>query len=158
MSTSHPGGSDSGFRVDQSILLVVGAHPHAELHDRPVIHRLRSRIEDWQDEHCDMIEPMRVVVCTDLWYLNDAPMMRRPTIALGRPGVNAATAYYANKLPAAFTIAETVFMHFDPEFLDQAVCLWGRNDQTTAQACDLFADRYLERFLQSVHLIPMTED
>lgn len=158
MTTPHSEHSVDGVNLDQAFVLVVGAHPQAELYDRPVVEQLRDRIEHWQDDHFDMIDPMQVIVCTDLWYLNDAPMMRRPTIAVGRPGHNAATAFLANRLPEAFSVSDLVHMHFDPEYVEQAVCVWGKNEEATASAGKLFADRYLERFLQSVHLMPMAED
>lgn len=157
MATPHLP-DDLGFDLDQSVILVVGAHPHAELFDRAAAARLQQRLENWQAAHDDMIEPMHVVLCTDLWYLNDADMMGRPTIAVGRPGINAASAYLANRLPASFAVADFVHMHFDPEFVEPSACIWGRHENATVNACDLFADRYLAAFMQSVHLLPATDD
>jgi len=111
----------------------------------------------WQEANSDLIDPLAIITCTDLWYLNDATMMNRPTITVGRPGVNAAAAYHANRVPASFAVEDLVHMHFDPEFVEQVACIWGRNEESTATACTMFADRYLEAFLHSVHLLPMNE-
>jgi len=45
-----------------------------------------------------------VLVCSDVWYLNNDPLRSRPTISIGGPGVNALSAYLADKLPSAFAI------------------------------------------------------
>jgi hypothetical protein len=158
MCSSEHSSADLVVDIDESILLVVGAHPQAELCDRPQVERLRQRMLDWQELQCELIFPMRVLICTDLWYLNDAAMMSRPTVSIGRPGLNAATAYLANCLPASFAVADLVHMHFDPEFIEQTACIWGRNEDATATACDLFVDRYLTAFMHSVHLLPTPEE
>ena len=155
-SHSHHHGSD--IDLDSAIVIVVGAHPHAEAFDRPLAHSLRNRVVDWQALQSELIFPLQVIVCTDLWYLNDATMMSRPTIAMGRPGVNAATAYFANRLPASFAVADLVHMHFDPEFIEHTICLWGRNEEATRSACNVFAERYLASFMHSVHLLPTPDD
>ena len=66
------------------VLLVVGAHLEAEVTDRALGYRLREQILAWQ-AGADCPQPLRPVVCTDLWYLNNQPLRQRPAISIGRP-------------------------------------------------------------------------
>ena len=66
----------------RSLLIVVGAHLEAELADRPLGYRLRDDVLRWQHRTPEA-DPLLPVVCTDLWYLNAAELMVRPTIAVG---------------------------------------------------------------------------
>lgn len=132
------------------LLLVVGAHLEAELSDRPLAYRLRDHILAWQEaaeEACDLLP----VVCTDLWYLNNDELRRRPAIAIGRPEVNAATAYLAGRLPTAFVAEERFRIQLDPELLDLDVCIWGAAPRDTSASLDLFVDRYLHEYLKTAH-------
>lgn len=139
--------------LDRLLLLVVGAHPQAEADDRLLAYQLRRRILDWQEQWKrragaengnGLLQPL---VCTDLWYLNDAMLRQRPVIALGDPAVNAATAYLSSRLPTAFVIEHTLRVQLDPEFIELQACLWGKTAQATSSAIDLFAERYLDDFL-----------
>lgn len=132
------------------LLIVVGAHLQAERSDRPLAYRLRERILRWQDEHGSEIgAPIEPIVCTDVWYLNNDDLLRAPAIALGRPGVNAATAYLASRLPLAFVIDDTLQVQLDQEFIDRRACLWGVDAQSSVSAVDLFCERYLKDFLRA---------
>lgn len=144
------------------LLIVVGADLRAEISDRPLAYRLREQILRWQDEHDEAeadgiaesaglagnlghrLEPL---VCSDLWYLNNPGLMARPTIAVGDPAVNAATAYLAPKLATALVIEQVFRVHLDLEYIELQACLWGVNPSATASAIDLFAERYLDVFL-----------
>ncbi len=139
--------------VDWLLLLVVGAGLRAEHHDRPLAYRLRERILAWQDEFLDT-RPLVPLLCTDVWYLNDETLRRRPVICLGDPESNAATAFHARRLPTAFVIDETLRVQLDPEYIEQAACLWGVNPSATVAAVDLFAERYLDGYLRAVHAWP----
>ncbi len=149
------------------LLIVLGAHLGAELADRPLGYRLRDRIVRWQHDTLPPAtartpaasedEPLLAAVCTDLWYLNTPDLMARPTICLGRPELNAASAYWANRLPTAFVIDETLRIHLDPEFINLQACVWGANDGATASGVDLFEQRYLEPFLRTAHGLPTEE-
>ncbi len=136
------------------LLIVVGANLEAELGDRPLAARLRTLVERWQAAHAAGAQPLRAVICTDLWYLNSPELMVRPAIAVGRPQVNAATAWLANRLPAAFVVQGTVQVQLDPEFARLQACVWGVEDRATALAVDLFAEKYLDAFLRSAHGLP----
>jgi hypothetical protein len=135
------------------LLIVVGAHLRGELEDRPLANHLRERILGWRPEALE-VEPLVPVLCTDLWYLNAQALMVRPTISIGRPEVNAASAYFASRLPTAFVIDETLQVQLDLEYVNLQACVWGVSHGATATGVDLFADRYLEPFLRSAHGLP----
>jgi hypothetical protein len=143
----------SGPVVDDStlLLIVVGAHLRAEMADRPLAYKLQHMIEQWLGEHADSLNvPIQVVVCTDIWYLNNASLQRRPTICIGGPGVNALSAYFAQQLPAAGTRDQQVVIQIDPEFTDLRVCLWGSNHKLTIEGLDLFISQYFDGYLRAV--------
>ncbi len=145
--------ADSGPDTDTLLLIVVGAHLRAEQIDRPMGYALAERIEGWQRLHveADRLTPL---VCSDLWYLNAAELLVRPTICLGRPGVNAATAYFANRLPTAFVLEQMFQVQLDLEFITMQACVWGVNAGATASGLELFEQRYLDSFLRSAHGMP----
>jgi hypothetical protein len=136
--------------IDSLLLVVVGANLRAELSDRAQAYRLCERIDAWQDEVCprEEIARLRPVVCTDVWYLNNGELMERPTIAVGNPTVNAASAYLSTRLPTAFVIEDTLRVHLDPDFIDMQVCMWGADDTATTSAVDLFISRHMDAFLR----------
>ena len=145
--------AEIGPDTDTLLLVVVGAHLRAELSDRPLAYMLVERIEAWQRQHveADRLAPL---VCSDLWYLNAAELLSRPTICLGRPGVNAASAFFANRLPTAFVLEETFQVQLDLEFITMQACVWGVNAAATASGVELFEDRYLDSFLRAAHGMP----
>jgi hypothetical protein len=136
--------------TDRLILIVTGAHLHAEVGDRPVAYALRQRLLDWLGEGDDE-DPSRpqVVVCSDVWYLNNDPLRSRPTISIGGPGVNALSAFLADKLPSAFAIEDRLIVQADLDFHDCVVCCWGSDIANTAAAVDAFCERYLELFMDA---------
>jgi len=138
----------------QLVLLVVGAHLEAEVTDRALGYRLREAILAWQAA-AECPHPLRPVVCTDLWYLNSQPLRQRPAISLGRPEINAATAFLARRLPSAFMIEQTYCIQLDPEYIDLDVCIWGTDCRATVSAVELFNERYLPEYLEHVHRQPL---
>ncbi len=145
--------AETGPDTDTLLLVVVGAHLRAELTDRPLAYMLVDQIEGWQRRHveADRLAPL---VCSDMWYLNAAELLSRPTICLGRPGVNAASAFFANRLPTAFVLEETFQVQLDLEFITMQACVWGVNAAATASGVELFEDRYLDSFLRAAHGMP----
>ena len=143
---------DADLDPKKLILLVVGAHLRAEVADRPLGDRLRQRILHWQAENPsgELLVPL---ICTDLWYLNAQDLLLRPTISIGPPEVNAASAYFANRLPTAFVIDQTLQVQLDPEFVTLQACIWGVDRRATAAGLDIFVDRYLVEFLSSAHAV-----
>lgn len=129
------------------IMIVVGSSLHAEAGDRPTAYRLARRIED----HLDQIEGgrARCVVCSDLWYLNDAPLRQHPTISLGGPSRNALTAYLRDKVPSAFAIDGSLLVQVDLSYGQLDACCWGTDDRLTAEAVDAFTERYLPQFVDA---------
>ena len=145
--------AETGPDTDTLLLVVVGAHLRAELTDRPLAYMLVDQIEGWQQRHveADRLTPL---VCSDMWYLNAAELLSRPTICLGRPGVNAASAFFANRLATAFVLEETFQVQLDLEFITMQACVWGVNAAATASGVELFEDRYLDSFLRAAHGMP----
>lgn len=137
---------------DESLLLiVVGAELRAELVHRPLAYRLRERILRWQDRCEEEIPLLMPVVCSEVWYLNQVDLHGQPTISLGEPNLNAATAFLARHLPLAFVMEQVLQVHADIEYIDLRACLWGINQSATVSAVDLFCERYIENFLRGAH-------
>ena len=136
---------DYDLDPEQLLLLVVGAHLHAEVADRPLAGRLAEAIVE-RVPYPDP-EALRPVTCTDLWYVGNQELLARPTISIGAPQVNAATALLARRLPTVCIIDEKLRVHADPEQLDHQACIWGVDHQATAAGVELFIDRYLDPLL-----------
>ncbi|MHC4219554.1 MAG: hypothetical protein ACYSU7_14010 [Planctomycetota bacterium] len=143
-------GEDNGIDTERLLVIVVGAHLEAELADRPLGYRLRDDVARWQQETPEA-SPLTPVVCTDLWYLNARELMLRPTISVGRPGLNAVSAYFANRLPTAMVIDESLQIQLDPEFVTLQACVWGVDGTATRSGVELFVQKYLHAFLRSAH-------
>jgi hypothetical protein len=158
------------------LLVIVGAHLRAEASDRPLAYRLRDAIARWPRAACqarsaagqpdgrsttpaaagaavapadsELLTPM---VCSDLWYLNAPELMVRPAISIGDAEVNAASAYLANRVPAAFVLDDSYQILVDQEYLDLRACLWGVRPAATSAALEMFISRYLDAFLRAAH-------
>lgn len=141
--------------TDRLLLIVAGAHLQAEVTDRPLAYRLREQVLRWIETAdpaaAGQASPpgLEPVVCSDLWYLNNEELLERPAISIGGPGVNAATAFLAGRLPRAFVLDETFQVLLDPEFCARWACMWGVDHAATVSAVDLFAERYLDPFLRA---------
>jgi hypothetical protein len=137
------------INTDRLILIVTGAHLKAEASDRPLAYGLRKRMCDWLARNAMPEDPQspRVVVCSDVWYLNNEPLRSRPTVSIGGPGVNALSAYLGDKLPSAFAIENALLIQADLDFVDVVACCWGRDQDSTAAAVEAFADKYLTDFM-----------
>ncbi len=134
------------------LLVIVGAHPAAEVADRPLARLVVERIDWWRRAHPDTASvPLAPLVLTDLWYLNAPDLANRPAICIGHPEHNAASAWLVGRLPSALVIQDTCQVQVDPEFARLQACVWGVNHRATAAAVDLFADRYLDGFLAAAH-------
>lgn len=152
------------------VLIVVGAHLRAEMADRPIAYWLRDRVLAWLDarvagdpavaaaaadvEDADPGQPRpghpcRVVVCTDVWYLNDASLRVWPTVSIGGPGVNALSAYLADKLPGLLVVDDVLMVQMDPELSEMTASVWGVDHAATVNAAEAFAERYLDAFMSA---------
>jgi hypothetical protein len=143
---------DMDIETARLLPVVVGAHPRSEIADRPLANRLVAAIRQWQRQHEEKSD-LRLIpmVMTDLWYLNDQELLLQPTIAIGEPGLNAASAYFGTRLPRAYVVDGQLQVLADLEFLEPSVTMWGADALATRTALDWFIARHLARFLESVH-------
>ena len=142
------------YTTEQLLPVVVGAHPRAELADRPWAGRLaRGLRAGLRERGVDLGSGLIPLVMTDVWYLNDEALMQQPVIAIGDPGVNAASAYFATRLPAVYAVENACQVLLDSELLETRVCLWGVNDASTAAAIEYFEQKWLEPYLDAVEQI-----
>ena len=141
------GAQEGQFDAARLILIVVGAHLRAEVSDRPVAYALRERMAADLSARGVPDAGERVVVCTDLWYLNNEHLRGAATVSIGGPGVNALSAYLAGRLPSAFSVEGALVVQGDPEFHDAVACCWGTDGEATGAAVGAFVERYLPDFL-----------
>ena len=144
------------FDASRAIAVVVGAHPRAEITDRPwanlLVRRMRTILAD-RGFSMESGGPIPLVV-TDVWFLNDDVLRRQPTVAIGDPAVNAASAFFANRLPCAYAIENACQLLLDPELLEPRACLWGIDDESLKLAMTRFETKWIEPFLDaSEHVI-----
>jgi len=150
---------------DRLVLVVVGAHLRAELGDRPLAYRLADRLSNALAEHNGQAAPpdpgddsdadespagLIALPCTDIWYLNNEPLQRRPAVSIGGPGVNALSAYLYERLPTALSIDDELVIQLDPAFDQTRAALWGIDSERTSAAVARFEERYLEDFVAAV--------
>lgn len=161
---------DEDSRSGPMVLIVVGAHLRAEVADRPIAYWLRDRVLAWLDarfagdpavaaaaadvEDADPGQPRpghpcRVIVCSDVWYLNDASLRVWPTVSIGGPGVNALSAYLADKLPGLLVVDDVLMVQMDPELSEPTASVWGVDHAATVNAAEAFAERYLDAFMSA---------
>lgn len=139
---------------DRLLLIVVGTSLDAERHDRPLAGSLAEAAETAQ-QSLDVATACEIVICSDVWLLNDASLLSSPVIALGRPEVNAATAFLARRVPTALVIDHAYRIHIDPTGIERHACIWGTNPQTTSASVEAFRQRYLTQFLRAAHDLPI---
>lgn len=130
--------------------VVVGAGPRSELADRPLAERVAEAIRASTD--LPPAADLHPLVVTDLWYLNDRELMLQPTIAIGDPEQNAASAFYGSRLPTMLMIEEQYRVLMDQDAGIGHACLWGTTHAATVTAVDAFIDRCLPAFLQRAAL------
>lgn len=128
-------------------LVVVGAHLRAELGDRSAATALAHRLDRalWRRGSA-----LRACVVTDLWQLNDDRLAGCPLVAVGEPSVNATTAYLADKLPSVLSAESLLVIQLDLTFRELHAACWGSTHASTAHACELFAERYLEGYADAL--------
>ena len=145
---------EASYPVETLLPVVIGAHLMAEIADRPLGDRVARHIRAirrMQDLGSD--EGLLPVVLSDIWYLNDADLMLQPAVVIGEPGVNAATAHWATRIPKAFVVDESHQVLMDLEGPDRVACMWGVDAAKTEAATDHFEMRYLQVWLESVAAI-----
>ena len=142
----HP---DEIVDIDNVIPIVVGAHLRAELGDRRRGYYLGEAMVQWMEQH-EITGPPWPLVCADLWYLNDTELRTRPTICIGQPDVNAATAAMSPKLETILLADDAYRILGDTEYIDLKYCLWGIDDKHTNQCLEQFIKTVLPNFLGSI--------
>jgi hypothetical protein len=143
---------DMDLETSRLLPVVVGAHPRSEISHRPLANRLVAAIRQWQRQHEEESElRLTPIVMTDLWYLNDRELLLQPSIAIGEPSLNAASAYFGTRLPMAYAVDGKLQVLADLSFLEPSVTMWGVDASTTRTALDWCISRHLARFLESVH-------
>lgn len=134
--------------TENGVLVVTGSTLRAEQADRPLAYQLKSAVE--QTLVRQNYEP-KVVVLSDLWYLNSEALHRLPMISVGGAGVNAASAHLFGRLPNALVIDNVLLIQMDPNLEDLRACVWGTSHKLTVDALEIFISKgYLERFLGAV--------
>ncbi len=139
------------FEIDNLLLIVVGGQLWAEASDRPLGYRLLESVQDQLHQQVGSTDwPLRPLVCTDILYMNQGELQRRPTIALGGPGVNAVSAYLYQKLPTALAIEDKLVVQLDVDFDDPRVAIWGVDASHTIAALELFEQKYLPEYINAL--------
>lgn len=140
-------GPDKPVDLSLVVPVVVGAHIEAELGDRATAQWLADQLTD---DLCQRCPGLRAVVCTDLWYLNDDRLRSRPAVSVGEPELNAYTAFLADKLPDVYSVKDVLIVQLDLHAIDLVAACWGRDAIATRQAAQVFAERYMGGFCDSV--------
>ena len=135
--------------------IVVGANLNAELFDRRRAMFLQQAIATWMQEQ-KINEAPWPLVCSDLWYLNDTELRVQPTICIGNPDINAATAALSAKIETVHLEEGAYRIQLDPEFIDLRCCIWGVDDAGTQMGMNTFVCGYLPHFLGSIFGIKAT--
>ncbi len=134
--------------AEKGILIVTGSTLRAEQADRPLAYSLKQTIET----HVQGVNyDPKVLVISDLWYLNSEPLHGIPMISIGGPGVNAVAAHLLKRLPNALVVENSLVIQMDLNLQDLRVCIWGANHDLTVDALNLFIQKqYLQRFLSAL--------
>lgn len=132
---------ESGVDGSDAILIVTGSSLAAEQFDRPVAYALRTEMvrtlgAGWE---------RRVLVCSDLWYINHDRLRARPTVSIGSPEVSALSAYLADKLGTLDAIEDVLMVQGDED--EAVVSCWGVTHDATARAVAMFVEGDLGAFL-----------
>ena len=142
----HP---DETVNTDHVIPIVVGTHLRAELGDRRRGYYLGEAIVAWMEQH-QIPGPPWPLVCSDMWYLNQVELRTRPTICIGQPELNAATAALSPKLETMVLEDHAYRIQCDPEFIDLTCCMWGIDDTHTNQCVEQCIKEVLPSFLGAI--------
>ncbi|MEM8758441.1 MAG: hypothetical protein AAGF47_11745 [Planctomycetota bacterium] len=127
------------------VLVVVGAHLRAELGDRAAGMWLTGRLDA-------AVRPLRLRACTvtDLWQINDTRLAGCPAVSVGGPTVNALTARLADRLPSVLSVEGRLIVQMDLEGIELSAACWGDTHAATRRACELFDEKYLGAFVESI--------
>jgi len=141
----HPGDVPEPGRI---LPIIVGAGPGPELGDRPLANAIRDAVFEQAPELIPGTD-LHPLVLTDLWYLNDTELMLQPTMSIGSPEKNAASAFLATRLPTALLVEDQYQVLMDQEGGIGHACFWGESHEASMLATSTFVDRFLEPFLRN---------
>ncbi|MBA3659151.1 MAG: hypothetical protein H0W67_06095 [Gemmatimonadales bacterium] len=119
---------------EETIVLVTGQPAVNGERDRAFADRLKAEIDARGLGHAYR----RAVLVSDRWYLENELFQMNPTIAIGGPGVNEASARFAESLPTVLGREERVFVQADFEDEPKRAALWGVDAAATGDAVDAF--------------------
>jgi hypothetical protein len=140
-------GGVQGYDVDKLILIVTGSTVRAEDKDRPLANRLARAIR----RRLPPGSAWKVVVISDLYYLNNDDLHDCPMISVGGPGVNHCSQVLYRELPAVLAVEHVLLIQMDVGLEDLRICLWGMDHDTTVEALQTFVRKgYLDRYLAGV--------
>ena len=142
----HP---DKPIESEQVLPIVVGAHLRAEAGDRSRANQVRDAIVGWMRDN-DINDPPWPLVCCDLWYLNQIELKTQPTICIGHPEINAATAAIAATLQTVALVDDSYRIQLDPEYIDCTCCFWGVDDAHSKHATEAFIADFMPKLLGSI--------
>jgi hypothetical protein len=131
-------------------VIVTGSHALAELFDRPLAYRLRTKLVRALADDEAIDADHRVLVCSDIWYMNQGSLRMLPTISVGNPNVNALAAYYAPRLSSVLTVEGVFMVQLDASGPAPLASCWGIDAASTAAAVESFEKRLLEGFVAAV--------
>ena len=118
--------------IQETLLIVVGSELIPEEKDRPLAYRLKDIID-----REGSTPYQRSIVVSDRWYLDNEMFHICPTLLIGGPGVNAATAYFYKEMTLVWSEQETAFFQFKSP---DCFSLWGMNQAGTDRAIQYFIE------------------
>lgn len=145
--------SGSGSGAENQLLmisLVVGAHPVAEEHERPIVNELRRALERAISAAGSDLTGVRVQTVTDLWFLADASLASAPCIAVGCAQTNAAVAHFSSRIPQALVVDGAFEILIDQAGGDDRVCIRGVDTESTRRGVAEFQLRFMGSWLKSI--------
>lgn len=137
------------------LAIVVGAHPAAEISDRPIAAALASALaSEWLKAAGASPAPGQILTVSDLWYVNDGMLRALPTIAVGPPEHNAFTAYLADKIPSVHMVDGVLIVQAELSFASPLAACWGVDPASTRRAAEVFITKLGETFVAHAAGIP----
>lgn len=137
------------------LAIVVGAHPAAEISDRPIAAALASALtSEWLKATGASPSPGQILTVSDLWYVNDGMLRALPTIAVGPPEHNAFTAYLADKIPSVHVVDGVLIVQAELSFASPLAACWGVNPASTRRAAEVLITKLGETFVAHAAGIP----
>jgi len=138
--------ADLEIAPEKVIPIVVGVHLRAEIGDRLRGESLKKAITNWKKGY-QLSESPWPLVCTDMWYLNQAELRIQPTVCIGSPEVNAATTAISSRLSTVILKDEEYRIQADPSYVDLKCCMWGTNEHHSDTCLDVFISKIMPLWL-----------